>query len=205
MAGKVDADRMLRETICSYNAHPDFYVRRYCHAGLERYRRIFMAALPDASARILDGGCGPGRDCLAFHQSGLTVVGLDLAFNLLLTARKIAPVPLINADLRVLPFRNESFEGVWLCASLVHLLPPSVNAALREASRVLGCGGILFASVRKGAPGWRQDGLGGRRWFAGFDEEGFISALRDSGLELFSEHGGSASSDGWINVLARKP
>jgi SAM-dependent methyltransferase len=205
VAKKVDAERALRETICSYNAHPDYYMRRYCHAGLERYREIFLAALPDASVKVLDGGCGPGRDCLAFHQSGITVVGLDLAFNLLLIARDIVPVPLVQADLRVLPFRNESFGGVWLCASLVHLPPPSVDAALREAARVLGRSGIFFASVGEGAPAWRRDRHGGRRWFAGFDEDGFRSAVRDCGLELISEDGESASSDGWINVFARKP
>jgi SAM-dependent methyltransferase len=200
-----DGEYRLRETIKSYNAHPKFYADRYCREGLGKYRDEFLAALPDGIGRVLDGGCGPGRDCLEFDRSGVSVVGLDLAMGLLRIARRSVSVPLVCSDLRVLPFASNSFDGVWLCASLLHLSPVAVSIALREANRVLVPKGVLFASVVTGESGWRPDPCGGRRWFVASERLSFDSAVTASGLELIGRSGRESDSEGgWINILARK-
>src|SRR5215467_12158122 len=141
------AEVRFRETLRSYNRHPDFYAERYCTADLSVYRAAFAGALPDPKGRILDGGCGPGRDCWKFHEAGLSVIGLDRSMELLRIAQSRAPVPLVAGDLQDLPFRPDTFDGIWLCSSLVHLPAAEVAGILNQVSTLLRRGGAMFASV----------------------------------------------------------
>ena len=199
-------DERLRETLRSYDAHPTFYADRYRAADLSRYRASFLCALPDRPGRVLDGGCGPGRDSAAFHKAGVSVVGLDLSMGLLAVAQAAASVPFISADLRALPFRAGSFDGVWLCSSLVHLPADDVAAVLHGARTILKPRGVLFASVIHGTDsGWRYDQFKGRRWFKPFVEDEFATLVKHAGLSLISSNTEPGVAMGtWINVFARR-
>jgi SAM-dependent methyltransferase len=58
----------------------------------------------------LDVGCGAGRHARALAQAGARVVGLDLSMSLLRRARQLTPVPLVRADMRILPIREGSMD-----------------------------------------------------------------------------------------------
>jgi SAM-dependent methyltransferase len=197
-------DERLRETLRSYDAHPDFYADRYRAVDLGRYRSSFLSALPDRVGWVLDGG--PGRDSAEFHKAGVSVVGLDLSMGFLALARAYAPVPFVNADLRALPFRAGSFDGVWLCSSLVHLPAKYVAVTLREVGTILRPGGVLFASVIHGTDsGWRRDQFTGRRWFKAFAEHEFTGLIEDAGLSLIrSDTVPGVAMGSWVNVFARR-
>jgi len=200
-------DERLKETLHSYDAHPDFYTRRYRAVDMSSYRQAFLSALPKPDGRVLDAGCGPGRDCAEFSSAGVSVVGLDLSPRLLAEARSYAPnTSFVNADIRAMPFHARTFDGVWMCSSLVHLPPESTAEVLREVRRVLRSDGVLFASVMEGTEaGWREDGLGGRRWFEPFTEDLFTALVKESGLALVSSRSESGVAMGrWVNVLARR-
>jgi SAM-dependent methyltransferase len=201
------ADERLKESLRSYDAHPEFYAQRYRMVDMSAYREGFLRALPDLQGRVLDGGCGPGRDCAEFSKAGVSVVGLDLSPALLAEARAYAPAAcLVNGDLRALPFREASFDGVWLCSSLVHLPAESVATVLRETRRVLRPSGVVFASVMDGTEAaWRDDQLTGRRWFQPFTEAGFASLVQEAGLCLIRARSESGVAMGrWINLLANR-
>lgn len=122
----------------------------------------FVATLP-AGARVLDVGCGPGRDLARLQRAGMRAVGVDL--NRAFAARAARHGPVVVADVRALPFRDATFAGVWACASLVHLDAGGVLRALTELRRVAACGATVFVSVKGcGRTGWR-DTAHGRRWF----------------------------------------
>jgi SAM-dependent methyltransferase len=200
-------DEQLRESLRSYNTHPDFYAQRYRAVDMSRYRATFLHALPDPLGRVLDGGCGPGRDCADFRESGVAVVGLDLSMGLLTAARTHSPgARFVNADLRALPFHDGSFDGVWLCSSLVHLPTKVTGIVLRRVWNVLRTDGILFASVIDGTdPGWRNDQFNGRRWFQPFTEADFVGLVEAAGFSLISSSAEAGVSAGrWINVFAKR-
>lgn len=83
----------------------------------DRFRRL----LP-APARVLDLGCGAGRDLGPLKERGYEVVGVDISDGMLELARRHhADVELVQASLYELPFHDESFDGVWSAATLLHV------------------------------------------------------------------------------------
>jgi SAM-dependent methyltransferase len=101
-------------------------------------------------ARILDVGCGPGRDLRWFIENGVHAFGVDLSNGMLLEARRVQRSALGQMEMRRLAFASGSFAGVWCNAALLHLPKTEVPKALAEISRVLAPGGIFILSLQKG-------------------------------------------------------
>jgi SAM-dependent methyltransferase len=203
-----DRERVLRETIATYDATAAEYAQRFQADALQPYIARFHEFLPPGTPRVLDAGCGHGRDCAAFERLNIDVVGVDLSQGLLRQARNVTTASLVLADLRTLPFTGGSFDGVWSCASLVHLDPQGLEQALREFHRVLQPGGALFVSIRAGVgEEWRNEGAKGRRHFHLYTEADLNRLLRAGGFtvkSLTTEPG--VASGLWVNAFAgRRP
>ncbi len=102
-------------------------------------------------ARVLDAGCAAGRDCAIFKKMGLKPIGVDISKGLIKVAREKSPdVKFELADFLNLPFENETFDGVWALASLLHLeTTQAIEQALQEFNRVLKKQGIIFVFVKQ--------------------------------------------------------
>lgn len=117
--------------------------------GLGRWRRWLVAG---ASGRVLDLGCGTGRN-LPLYPAGARVVGLDPSPAALRRARRRAPgVPLVQARAEALPFRASTFDTVVSGLVLCSVADPA--RSLAEVRRVLRPGGRLRAleHVRAASP-----------------------------------------------------
>lgn len=109
--------------------------------------------------RVLDLACGVGRDSFYLAERGLQVTGVDAALNGLRVAAQVgrrnkAPVELVGADARWLPFEAGAFEGVY-CFGLLHELTgehkgEDVAQVMAEIGRVLCPQGILVLTVLSG-------------------------------------------------------
>jgi SAM-dependent methyltransferase len=90
------------------------YLQLYPHrndADADAMVELIRRVLPwRAGLRTLDVGCGAGRHARALAQAGAEVFGLDLSMSLLRRARQITPVPLIRADMRLLPIRPGAMD-----------------------------------------------------------------------------------------------
>ena len=85
-------------------------------------------------ARLLDLGCGGGKDAGDLDRRGYRVVGLDRTSALLSAGRLRYPsLPLVRADLRDLPFQTMSFDGLWAAASLIHVPKPDARRILARS------------------------------------------------------------------------
>ncbi|TQK44430.1 methyltransferase family protein [Streptomyces sp. SLBN-118] len=201
------AESRLRKTIESYDLRSEHYAARFEDADLRTLRQYFLESLPSRNGWVLDAGCGAGRDCEALMRSGVRVVGCDLSYGLLKIAHSRLPsTPLIQSDIRALPFRSMSFSGVWSCASLVHLSAGQAARALAEFWRVLKPGGALFVTVRHGTGEWREAcRYMGERWFHRYSEADMRNALDASGYEIMNvtTEVGTIGGD-WVNVYARR-
>lgn len=195
----------LSETIAAYDAMADAYAARFQHTTLTAYIQRFVDLLGGGS-RILDAGCGHGRDCADFRGRGLDPIGLDLSRGLLRQAQTRTDAPLIQGDLRFLPLARASFDGVWSCASLVHLCPDDLALAIAEFARVLRAGGALFISTRAGiGDEWRDHGGRHRRHFHLYQPEQIGDAMERAGFEVAEvalESGVLAGQ--WVNAFARR-
>jgi len=107
-------------------------------AGLRSWRRWLASG---ARGRVLDVGCGTGRN-LPLFPVGTRVVGLDPCRQTLLKARRRAGgVPLVQARAEALPFRDGVFDTV--VSGLVFCSVGDPRRGLDEVRRVLGPEGRL--------------------------------------------------------------
>ena len=138
----------VARTMQAYDEIAGEFAERTWRLPLDEMRKDFLTALeanrPAASLRILDAGCGPGRDVAWFLKQGLRTIGGDRSAGMLSEARRRVPdASLVRMDLRAPPFRPQTFDGVWLCASLLHLPKGDWLPALRRYHALLD-GGRLF-------------------------------------------------------------
>ncbi|HVE62652.1 MAG TPA: class I SAM-dependent methyltransferase [Mycobacteriales bacterium] len=159
---------------------------------------------------VVDLGCGPGIDAAALRAQGLLCLGLDLSTSMLDLARR-HDVPVVQGDLRVLPFRDRSLDAVWSCAALLHVPRGETVATLVEWRRVTRPGGALRLSTSNGDDeGWEvvpyvqpPEGEPDRhRWFVHRTRDELVGALTHAGWQV--EHVGSRESHrSWHLVRAR--
>jgi SAM-dependent methyltransferase len=110
----------------------------------------FTAALAPGSA-ILDAGCGVGQYTQRFAAAGHRALGVDISLGVLNEAVALYGQRVFAcADLRQLPLRTASFDGIWAFASLVHVPKELVPDVLDEFRRVLHAEGILYVNVPLG-------------------------------------------------------
>ena len=110
-------------------------------------RRLIRLAALRSTDRLLDAACGTGDLMFEAAQAVTHVVGLDVTFRMLRLARRrvsvMRNVALVTGDMVALPFRDASFDVVTTGYGLRNV--PDLDAALREARRVLVPGGRLLS------------------------------------------------------------
>jgi len=138
-------------TIETYNMTALSYERNGIGLSTEEELGKFKALLR-SNARILDAGCGFGRELLYFTKHGFDTYGIDASEELLKLARKRAPKANIQlVDLRSkLPFGNNFFDGIWARNSLHHLESKDLKNALSEIRRILKPNGIFLSEWKEG-------------------------------------------------------
>jgi ubiquinone/menaquinone biosynthesis C-methylase UbiE len=180
----------------------------------------FIKLLP-SNAKVLDAGCGTGRDSQVLKSNGLNPIGLDLSTSMIQLAKSKYPgIEFIEGDLLHLPFDKATFDGVWAHASLLHLKDiHSVTRALTEFSRVLKKGGILHIFLRANAGGNKASlvfdpSSNLKRWFQKYSTADVQAALKASGFleletvqynELARHPDGGRPDVEWIVSLSQKP
>jgi SAM-dependent methyltransferase len=131
------------------------------HDFHERCRTLFLKHLK--GRRVLDAGCGLGLDSLAFASRGLAVTAADIVPEFLVEIRSMAQeVRPVAMDLTTLCFRDESFDGIYLSASFLHVPHDLSGLTISAFERILAPGGILFVghvSSDKGLRGYQVDDL----------------------------------------------
>ena len=139
-----------KRTLAFYQGHAEAYAAASAGVSMIRHGRSFALRLP-RGGRVLDLGCGSGRDLSMLRSFGLDPVGLDYVGSLARAAVARSHERVVVGDLRQLPFVPASFHGVWASASLLHVDRTEILDTLLEARRALRPGGVLFASVKLGA------------------------------------------------------
>ncbi|MCG0064474.1 MULTISPECIES: class I SAM-dependent methyltransferase [Streptomyces] len=107
-----------------------------------------------AGPRVLDMGCGTGRDAAHLHRAGRTVTGADLSEAMLAHARTHHPGPrYVRADLHRFDLGPERFDAVvCLDSALLYChTNDQLDGFLASCRRALAPGGLLVAEMRNGA------------------------------------------------------
>ena len=160
------------EAIAYYEEHAQTFFDGTVNLDLSALHQRFLAHVP-TGGHILDAGCGSGRDARAFLEQGYTVTAFDAAPALAELASAHGGLPVAVLRLEEIDWQNH-FDGIWACASLLHLSLPELPNVLRRLATALKPGGVLFTSFKQGH-GEREHG--GRR-FTDLDEAGLAALLR---------------------------
>ena len=135
-------------TIAFYDEHADEFYAGTVGADIGELYDAFLPLLPDG-ARILDAGCGSGRDSRAFLDRGYEVTAFDASAALVEKASALLGRPVRRLTFQEMDY-TEAFEGVWACASLLHVPRAEFDAVLARLARALVPGGVAFLSFKYG-------------------------------------------------------
>ncbi|MCP3683454.1 MAG: methyltransferase domain-containing protein [bacterium] len=150
----------------------------------------FMSNIPK-NGKILDIGCGFGRDCKVFSENGFSVVGVDLSENMIDAAKGLNGVKFTVMDLRNLKFQKNYFNGAWANAVLLHIRKKDIKKVLLGIHNVLKKGSILFISVKEGTKevllkDSRYDDL--PKFYAYYKKKELTELLKHAGFEIIDAY-----------------
>ena len=167
--------------------------------------RALLSQLGAGPHRILDFGCGPGRDLRAFRELGHEPVGLDGSTRFVEMARAHSGCEVLHQDFLALDLREAHFDGVFANASLFHIPAQELPRVLGELRDALRPAGVLFSSNPHGQ---NQEGWQGRRYGSYLDLETWRSVVTAAGfVELehyYRPTGRPRSQQPWLAMLCRR-
>lgn len=212
----LNSQEIIQETIKGYDqSAANFAARNYAKLPYQQLQQ-FLDLIPDGSQQLVDVGCGPGRDTLYLQTQGHTVTGTDLSFGMLAEAQKRAGSAgqFVQADMRSLPFKTATFQGAWMCASLLSLPKSEAGIALAETYRLLKSQGVLFVKVKFGVgEGWGYNHDNSRVYYSYYSpaelsklvaSSGFQVVTVDEGEENSVTNSSTDKSTRWVNLFARR-
>lgn len=154
-------------------------------------------------ARVLDAGCGSGRDAKAFKKMGYQVEAFDASSAMVELARKHTGLPVQLMTFADVDWKEE-FDGIWCCASLLHVPAAELLGVMRRLADALKPGGVWYVSFKYG-DGERE--VDGRR-FTDMDEMGLRTLLKELlGIEVVemwkTQDKRPMRNEVWINGILR--
>jgi ubiquinone/menaquinone biosynthesis C-methylase UbiE len=195
-------EHAIERTRQTYDQYAPEHAARFWNASVARAWEIFSSLLPP-NALVLDLGCGAGRDVAALAQRGCRVVGADLSIGLLREAQDRVTGAFVQADMRAVPFKGAQFDGVWMCASLLHIPRQQAPDVLAQVHRLMGWGSLLYIAVKQGEGESWQD-AGGPRFFTYYLPDEIAGSLRDCGFSIETSWIEETSWGDWVNIIAYK-
>ncbi|ACS79719.1 class I SAM-dependent methyltransferase [Maridesulfovibrio salexigens] len=181
-----------------YNANAKQYAEQTMALDVSHLYDKFLPHLAVGS-HILDVGCGSGRDSLHFINQGYKVTAFDGSPEIVAQANTILPIKAKVMLFDEMDFEPKSFDGIWACASLLHLLSDELPIIIRKLRTFLKDDGVFFCSFKLG-DGLRTDSHGRR--FLDMTKEGLRRVLEEcgyGGIDVFTNDG--VGGEIWVNVF----
>jgi SAM-dependent methyltransferase len=162
-----------------------FWVGTKDHDVSQNYAALLEAIAAPAPFRILDFGCGPGRDLAHFRALGHEAVGLEGCHAFCEMARQYSGCEVLEQDFLALELPTERFDGVFANASLFHVPGAELPRVLGEIRACLKPAGVLFASNPRGND---EEGWHGERYGAYWSLEGWSARVKAAGFEALGHY-----------------
>jgi SAM-dependent methyltransferase len=204
---KQELRAITRRTLAHYERNADdFWQGTRDHDVSQNIDALLEALEGDGPHRILDLGCGPGRDLAALRARGHDPVGLDGSARFVAMAQDHTGVPVWQQDLLELALPDAHFDGVFANASLFHVPAQELPRVLGELFACLVPGGVLFASNPRGR---NEEGWNGERYGAFHDFEAWSSVVRAAGFapvrHYYRPEGVPREQQPWLATVWRRP
>jgi SAM-dependent methyltransferase len=195
-----------------YQTHYLDYHERTFQLDSSIFLEPFVAHLAPG-CRILDAGCGSGRDLLWLMRHGFEVVGLERAPGLADLARRHAGCEVVTADFEVDDLSGFNVDAVLMAGSLVHVPPSRIAGVIDNVTRALGRPqnatsehrNMLYLSLKQGQ-GTRTDASG--RVFFLWSDQTLRDCFARRGWEIRAfcrTPSATGSDDIWLGYVLALP
>ena len=194
----------MDKTIEYYNQNADMFAQGTRLVDFTVVQERFRKMLPVGS-RILDFGCGSGRDTKYFLEKGYRVEATDGSSELC----KLASV-FTGIEIKEMLFQDLNasgkYEGIWACSSILHLSKKELLPVIRKMCDALKDNGVIYTSFKYGDFEGERNG----RYFTDFTEDTFdkfIKVIQELTIEeewITSDVRPGRGEEKWLNLILRK-
>lgn len=166
-------NEISEKTIDFYNRNADAFVNGTVSVDFRLTQDKFLGRL-DKGAYILDFGCGSGRDAKYFLSQGFQVDAIDGSAEMCRIARQYTGIKVKQMLFHELD-EHEKYDGIWACASILHLPRCELKSVFKKLIVALKAAGIIYTSFKYGEFEGERHG----RYFTDFTAETFTDFIRD--------------------------
>ena len=195
-------------TIAQYQAKADGFREGTWDHDVSQNRDALVAAMPQNPGKILDLGCGPGRDLVAFKGQGHTAIGLDATPAFVEMARQASGCEVWQQSFLSLDLPPETFDGIFANASLLHVPRDQMVRVLRDVWRSLVVEGALMMSMGRGDWEGYTARETGYRYVVAWEYETLAPCVEQAGFEIVDHYyrppGLPLQQQSWVVIVARK-
>ena len=139
-----------------YDNNAQEFVNSTFMVDMQSLYQPFLNLIPDFG-RILDLGCGSGRDALAFKNMGYQIEAMDYSAELVKQASDLTGI-----EVRLQSFYDlneiDTYDGIWACASLLHCERHRLVDVLQRMIQSLKANGVIYMSFKYGDQDREKDG-----------------------------------------------
>lgn len=194
----------MNETLNYYNQNADAFIEGTKNADMSQQYGFFLKYLP-VGCKLLDLGCGGGRDSAYFSSLGFDVTAVDGSRELCKRVREEHGIQALCIQFEDLFFVSE-FDAIWACASLLHVKKADMPAILMKVSAALKLGGTLYASFKYGS----EERISNGRFFNDYTQADLYTLLTaENQLSLLEywitdDVRPDRAGERWLNFIAQK-
>ena len=195
---------MMDKTLNYYNENAQSFASGTVSVEFTEIQDKFLQKL-NPGAYILDFGCGAGRDTKYFLDQGYLVEAIDGSEQLCQIASKYTGIKVRQMLFQELEV-NEKYDGIWACASILHLPKKELKEVLKKMLVALKPGGWIYTSFKYG----EYEGMRNGRYFTDFTWSSFQRFIRDTESLSIAESWVTGDvrpgreEEKWLNLLLQK-
>lgn len=194
----------MDKTLNYYNENAQSFAFGTVSVEFTEMQDRFLEKL-DPGAYILDFGCGAGRDTKYFLSQGYLVDAMDGSEQLCRIASDHTGIKVRQMLFQELEV-NEKYDGIWACASILHLPKKELKEVLKKMLTALKTDGWIYTSFKYGEYEGNRNG----RYFTDFTTDTFKDFMHDMHSLKIEEQwitGDVRQGRGeekWLNLLLQK-
>lgn len=191
-------------TLDYYNSNAKDFVSGTVDVAFTDIQDIFLEYIPDGG-KVLDFGCGSGRDTKYFLSKGYDVEATDGSEELCKIASEYTGVKVKQMLFEELD-EIEKYDGVWACASLLHVEKKLLPEIMKKIVSATTMGGTVYMSFKYGD----FEGVRNGRFFTYLTEESFREILKAvpelviEKLWISADVRAERGEERWLNTVLRK-
>lgn len=192
------------QTIEYYEKNAELFVAGTLPVDFTEIQDGFLAFLPGGGS-VLDFGCGSGRDTKYFLEKGFNVEAVDGSEVLCKMASENTGITVKHMLFQELN-AVEKYDGIWACASILHLSKESLKDVFKKMICATKNGGYIYVSFKYG----EFEGLRGDRYFTDFTESKFIDFLSNFPVlslvdkRITCDVRPNRENEKWLNLIIKK-